>query len=200
MALTLILAPESWAHKANVFAYVEGDRIVAEGYFSGKAKAIECPVEILDADGNKIHEGKTDANGIYAVKTADLPRTPGDLKIVLRTGDGHRAECTLKADDLGGSAAVAAQPERAQAADVTSAQVVAQSQARDSSQLEKNLDQIIEAKIQPLMKMLTNQQKLLAEQKDKGPRLIDVVGGIGWIFGLMGVWAYFKGRNQTGKS
>jgi nickel transport protein len=172
-----------------------------EGYFSGKAKAVECPVEILDADGNKIHEGKTDANGVYGVKIADLRLTSGDLKIVLRAGDGHRAECTLRHDDLTGSAVAAAdRSERAQATDVPTEHVAAQLQFQDSTQLRKNLDEIIDAKIQPLMKMLASQQRLLAEQKDRGVRLTDVIGGIGWIFGLMGVWAYFKGRQQMGKS
>lgn len=200
IALLVIVAPESWAHKANVFAYVEGDRIVTEGYFSGKAKAVECAVEILDADGNKIHEGKTDANGVYGVKIADLQRISGDLKIVLRTGDGHKAEYTLKGDDLTGSAVGAGQSERTQAIDAPKERVGAPLQVQDSNQLRKSLDEIIDAKIQPLMKMLAGQQRLLAEQKDRGVRLIDIIGGIGWIFGLVGVWAYFKGRKQTGKS
>lgn len=182
-----------------MFAYVEGDRIVTEGYFSGKAKAVECTVEILDADGNKIHEGKTDANGVYAVKIADLPRTSGDLKIVLRAGDGHKAEYTLKGDDLTGSAVGAGQSERTPTTEAQKEHFAAQPQLQDSTQLRKNLDEIIDAKIQPLMKMLTSQQRLLAEQKDRSLRLIDIVGGIGWIFGLVGVWAYFKGRKQTGK-
>jgi nickel transport protein len=196
----VFLAPESWAHKANVFAYVEGDRIVTEGYFSGKAKAVECAVEILDVDGSKIHEGKTDANGVYGVKIADLPRISGDLKIVLRTGDGHKAEYTLKGEDLTGSAVAAGQSERTQAIDAQKERVAAPLQVQDSNQLRKSLDEIIDAKIQPLMKMLAGQQRLLAEQKDRGVRLIDIIGGIGWIFGLVGVWAYFKGRKQTGKS
>ncbi|MBI5237626.1 MAG: hypothetical protein HY887_04305 [Deltaproteobacteria bacterium] len=200
IALLVIVAPESLAHKVNVFAYVEGDRIVAEGYFSGKAKAVECPIDFLDADGNKIHEGKTDANGVYGVKLADLPRASGDLKIVLRTGDGHKAEYTLKGDDLTGSAVGVGQSERTQAIDAPKERVVAPLHVQDSNQLRKSLDEIIDAKIQPLMKMLAGQQRLLAEQKDRSVRLIDIIGGIGWIFGLVGVWAYFKGRKQTEKS
>jgi nickel transport protein len=200
IALLVFLAPESWAHKANVFAYVEGDRIVAEGYFSGKAKAIECAIEILNADGNKIHEGKTDANGVYAVKIADLPRMSGDLKIVLRTGDGHKAEYTLKGDDLTGSVVAADRAERTPTTEAQKEHFAAPLQIQDSNQLRKSLDEIIDAKIQPLMKMLAGQQRLLAEQKDRSVRLIDIIGGIGWIFGLVGVWAYFKGRKQTGKS
>jgi len=48
------------AHKVNVFAYVEGDRVIVEGYFSGNAKAQDSLVQIIDETGKKLLEGKTD--------------------------------------------------------------------------------------------------------------------------------------------
>jgi nickel transport protein len=35
---------------------------------------------------------------------------------------------------------------------------------------------------------------MLAEQTEAGPNLRDIIGGIGWIFGLIGVAAYFRRR------
>ena len=35
---------------------------------------------------------------------------------------------------------------------------------------------------------------MLASQFDAGPSLKDIVGGIGWIFGLVGVAAWFRRR------
>jgi nickel transport protein len=37
------------------------------------------------------------------------------------------------------------------------------------------------------------------EQKMRGPSVTEVIGGIGWIFGLVGVWAYFINRKRTEK-
>jgi nickel transport protein len=48
--------------------------------------------------------------------------------------------------------------------------------------------------------MLGEQQKLLMEQKMKGPGVTEIIGGIGWIFGLVGVWAYFMSRKHAGKT
>ena len=82
IAITLLLFPSvsGWAHKVNVFAYVEGDKVVVEGYFSGNVKAQDSPVEVLDSDGKKILEGKTDSKGMYSFKLADLPPIKGDIR------------------------------------------------------------------------------------------------------------------------
>ena len=100
---TLIVNVPAMAHKVNVFAYVEGDRVVVEGYFGGKVKAQDCPVEVFDEGGKKILEGKTDKKGLYSFKLADLPAFSGSLKIVLVAGMGHKADYTLSAADLPGS-------------------------------------------------------------------------------------------------
>ncbi len=186
-AALAIVAPESWAHKANVFAYVENDKIVAEGYFSGKAKAIDCAVQFFDANGGKIHEGKTDSNGIYSVKIADLPKISGDVKVVISSSDGHKADFTIKSQDLNQSAAETP-AEIARASDPKQ-NVIAQSPMQDHILLKKTVEDIVDARV----------RKLLAEQKDKGPTIVEVIGGIGWIFGMVGMWAYFKPKKQTGE-
>ena len=42
----LTLASQVWAHKVNVFAWVEGDTVFVEGYFPGGKKAQNSLVEI----------------------------------------------------------------------------------------------------------------------------------------------------------
>jgi nickel transport protein len=37
------------------------------------------------------------------------------------------------------------------------------------------------------------------EQKMKSPGVAELIGGIGWIFGMVGVWAYFISRKRTEK-
>jgi len=191
----------AWAHKVNLFAYVEGDKVFVEGYFSKSRKAMDCPVVVYDAQGRKIHEGRTDKEGKYAFKSAELPPHDGDLKVVLIAGQGHQAEYTLGADELPG----VREPEagrdesRMQGRAVKSltgkSTVDVRMQAQDFQEFAATVREVVKRENQPIIKMLGNQQKLLLRELDKGPTVRDVIGGIGWILGIMGVAAYFKSRN-----
>ena len=197
--LLLLFTVSGRAHKVNVFAYVQGDKVVVEGYFGGNVKAQDSPVEVFDRDGKKILEGKTDTNGMYSFKLADLPSMKGDVKIVLGAGMGHRADFTLSATDLPASLrqAQTARPESGGKAASASALVAAPSvQLQNVPELKKMLEQALDRKIQPLISMLGNQHKLLMEQKDRGPTIAEIVGGIGWILGIVGVAGYFMGLKR----
>ena len=91
---------ECLAHKINVFAVVEKDFLMVEGYFPGKVKAQNSSVEVYDASGAKVAQGKTDTKGILKISLADLKPIKGDLKVVINTGDGHRAEYLVKAAEI----------------------------------------------------------------------------------------------------
>ena len=84
---------QAQAHKVNVFAYVEGDRVVIEGYFSASVRAQNCSVEVLDESGKRLRGGKTDQKGIYTFKLTDLPAFTGGLQIVLDVGGDMAYEC-----------------------------------------------------------------------------------------------------------
>lgn len=195
-------SPAAWAHKVNVYAYPDGDRVVVEGYFGGKSKVVESPVEVLDTKGQKILEGKTDGNGSFSFALADLPHFEGDLKIVLIAGQGHRAEFTLAAAELPGTkgrsstASKPPAPSGYQSGSVVSGNETLQKP--DAPLTRKVLEEALDGKMQPIMAMLSNQQKILMEQERKGPGFVEVVGGIGWIFGICGVAAYFMSRKNKG--
>ncbi len=88
------------AHKINVFAIVEKDSLVVEGYFSGKVKAENSPVEVYDSTGAKVATGRTDTQGVCKINLAEIKSIKGDLKVVIATGDGHRAEYIVKAAEI----------------------------------------------------------------------------------------------------
>lgn len=192
------------AHKVNVFAYPEGDRIVVEGYFGGNVKARDCPVEVLDETGKKIHEGKTDEKGIYTFRPADLPTFAGDLRIVLEAGMGHKADYALSASDIPGlvrkDQPPKEQPREAAAEAPPRPRIAGTDQTVDQTALETALERVLDKKLDPIVRMLGKQEKLLLEQKYGGPKLSDIVGGIGWILGLVGIAAFFWGRNRSGKN
>jgi nickel transport protein len=58
------------------------------------------------------------------------------------------------------------------------------------------LEKVLDKKLEPLVKMLGRQEALLLEQKYGGPRISDIVGGIGWILGLVGVASFFWCRKR----
>ena len=93
-------AGECQAHKINVFAVVEKDFLMVEGYSPGKVKAQNSSVEVYDASGAKVAQGKIDTKGILKISLADLKPIKGDLKVVIATGDGHRAEYVVKAAEI----------------------------------------------------------------------------------------------------
>lgn len=202
----MVLGPLSWdvhAHRVNVFAYVEGDSVVVQGYFGGKAKAMNCPVVLFDSSGKKLAEGKTDSKGLCSFKIAELPSFSGDLKVVLEAGSGHKAKYTVKAGELP-DAASSRKPDAAdeskspvqKAVSTEPSPKAAQAMpAVDEKRIIGLMDQALDKRIGTIVKMLGNQQKLLLEQQKQGPGLTEIIGGIGWIFGLIGVAAYFMGRN-----
>jgi len=51
--------------------------------------------------------------------------------------------------------------------------------------IDKALEKALDKKLAPVMRML-------AEMQEQKVRLTDVLGGLGYIFGLVGVAAYFK--------
>lgn len=201
-AIFLSIAP-AWAHKVNVFAYVEGDKVSVEGYFSANVKAQDSLVEVFDSAGTKILEGKTDGKGIYAFKLTDLPPVKGDIKIVLDAGMGHKADFTLSAADLPVTTQKTRSPELESEKKESAGLAMAAApsvQTQDPDILKKVVENVVKHEIEPLVKMIGSQQKLLMEQRDKGPSMTDIFGGIGWIMGIVGIAAYFMSRNPKTKT
>jgi nickel transport protein len=201
LGIALLTVPAQ-AHKVNLFAYVEGDRVVVEGYFSTKSKAQDSLVEVFDETGNKIHEGKTDKDGIYSFKLADLPAFTGGLRFVLDAGMGHKAEYTLSSSDLPGSSKkeepAKEQPRKNQSETVPAPAPGGSVQVLDQAALAAALETAMDKKLDPIVRMLGRQEKLLLEDKQGGPRINDIIGGIGWIVGMVGLAAFFWSRNRSG--
>jgi nickel transport protein len=55
--------------------------------------------------------------------------------------------------------------------------------------IDKALEKALDKKLAPIM-------RTLAEMQEQKVRLTDVLGGLGYIFGLVGVAAYFKRKPQ----
>ena len=106
LSLVLLVSIVGWAlpssaHRIKVFAYGEGGEVVAKSYFSSGKAVMHAPVAVYDdRNGDTLIKGKTDENGIFRFPVpvhAEQKRM--DLKIIVNTGEGHRAEWLLTADE-----------------------------------------------------------------------------------------------------
>ena len=91
LLVCLLCATSAWSHKVHVFAWVEGDKVYTESFFSNGKKAMNAPIEVFDGNGKLILSGKTDKSGSFTFK---LPLCK-DMRIVLNASEGHRAEYRL---------------------------------------------------------------------------------------------------------
>ena len=82
----LVISPSAFAHKVNIFAYVEGDTVYTESYFPDGKKVKGGIIEVYDNNGEKLLEGVTDNEGKFNFK----PTKKDDLKIVVNASLGHR--------------------------------------------------------------------------------------------------------------
>ncbi|MGD2029681.1 MAG: hypothetical protein PVG86_07045 [Desulfobacterales bacterium] len=166
------------AHKVIIFAWVEGDTVFTESKFSGGKKAIHAPVVIFDKDGKKLLEGKTDNKGEFSFK---VPKVT-DLKIVLNAAMGHKAEWTVPESEIREASSIL---EKKSVVEPSGPIAVGLSKEEVQKIVENSLDK----KLRPILKMIS-------ESRNTKPSLTEIIGGIGYIFGLMGIALYFISRNK----
>ena len=165
------------AHKVMIFAWVEGDTVFTESKFNGGKKAINAPVIIFDKDGKKLLEGKTDNKGEFSFKIPKLT----DLRIVLNAAMGHKAEWTVPESEI---------REVGNIVEKKSAQVSGPiGIGLSKEEVKKIVEDSLDKKLRPIVRMMT-------ESKNNEPSFTEIIGGIGYIFGLMGVALYFKNRRK----
>jgi len=191
-ALLVLWLPLAQAHKVNMFTYVEGDRVFVEGYFSDGKKAMNSKIEVFNDAGKKLVEGETNEKGQF-----DFPIPErGDLRITLTASMGHKTEYTLPASEVGGeqSAPDGNGAAGGTARDMTSTEDTAGSPAASESaspslrqqELQRTVEKAVGKAIMPIVRELSE----LKERRG----FSDIIGGIGFIVGLLGAAFYFNAR------
>jgi nickel transport protein len=191
----VLVSSPAQAHRLNVFAYVVGDEVNVEVYFSDGARAKGAEMTVYTADEKELLTGRTDDDGMWVFPAEDVT---GDLEIVAETQDGHKGRCTLKAEELAGATPGAA-PAAAAAASTTTRHHPHGEMRRPASAA-GDLDEI-RASLEQIDASLRSVQRELAELRRPraGPSLDSVLAGVGFIVGLTGVAMYFMARNAAKK-
>ena len=206
-------AASALAHRVNIFAWTEGDQVVAECGFNGGNKVKQGQVVVFDAaTGTKLVEGLTDDQGVYRFSVSAAGKAHG-VRIVIKAGEGHQNEWTVDAAELASvqpaAPASAASPTASSAlapaavAAGTAPAANSGPQAQPSSKAEKTSPQpaanISAAELQNIVNAALDVKlgpirRELAEMRVARPGFSEIFGGIGWLVGLAGIALYFKGR------
>ena len=181
---------DTQAHKVNIFAYVEGDTVFTESYFNDGRKCVHSKIEVFDPAGNILVEGKTDEAGEFSFK---FPMKT-DLQLVLTASMGHRAEYTVPVSEL--SQVIEEKRNDSSQSETSTKQPFKEGKRTGKQSVQMDVEQIQSIVENALDKKLTPMTKLLAKSQEKRISFSEVVGGIGYIFGIMGIVMYFKSRRQ----
>jgi nickel transport protein len=178
-----------YAHKVNMFAYSDGPNVFIEGYFSDGNKAQNSTVTVYAPDGKQLLQGTTDDKGQFSFPIPEKT----DLRIVLNAGMGHRTEYVIKASELSADSIKST----SQNEDVSNASVENMSQSTSGSsstsvdtfsndELSKIVERAVGQAIKPLMREVSEMKE------ERG--FTSIIGGIGFIFGILGIGFYLKAR------
>lgn len=186
-AFGLLLVPNAvLAHKVTIFAWVEGHTVFTESKFSGGRVARNARIEVYNMAGDKLLEGQTDDQGKFDFQ----PPQPEALRIVLLAGAGHRNEWRLAADEFGNGATATPTPKPVVAAAPVPTKDDRTAVSLSPGELQALVEQSLDKKLAPILHRLG--------AVDAGPSLSDIIGGIGYIIGLVGLAAYLQSRRKSG--
>ena len=196
LIVVLGVAPVVHAHKVKVFAWTEGAVISGYVYFPGGARAQNVRVVFYGPEDKSLGETVTNKKGEFAF-TAPYKC---DYRVVADIGDGHQAEYALPASELpdnlaelGSGSKQAAQEEAASGPamkkpPVSGIEGKGVSAVLSDSRLTELVEKAVVKQVLPLREQI--------EQFEEKIRLHDILGGIGYIVGVMGIVFYLKASTR----
>jgi nickel transport protein len=175
------------AHKVTIFAWVEAGQVHTESKFSGGKRVKNGKIEAFDHQNQIVHTGTTDEQGHHSF---GVPAGARQLKIILTAGMGHTNHWIVRAAELGTdlkteNAPVTPPKPEMQPTPNTQAEPNA-TVGLDAQTIETIVEQVLDRKLTPIRSQLAQQQW--------GVR--DILAGLGYILGLMGLASYIHFRKQ----
>ena len=165
--------------------------MVVEGSFHDGAKCRDCSVEAFDADGHKIAEGKTDKDGGFSFGIS----AQTDILIRMRDPVGHSAEYRMPATDLPNASRAPGTSEKTDEHDHPHSEPAHEASAappggyaHDPVEIERVIEKALARQLAPIRREL--------EESRRRRRLSDIIGGLGYIAGLMGLILYFRSKQR----
>lgn len=200
LALFVIVYPATtaMAHKLNVFAYSEDSSVLGEAYFNDGAPARNCEVLVKsEEDGSEIGRGRTDEDGKFVVNID--PSNKKIVTVVVDGGMGHlgRVNITLSSfnnnstdndnsTDMSDSNFIDKVP-------MEEEQIENLVVTLDEKEIASIVKSVFRSEIEPLHAEIIQLRKELSK-----PGFNQIMGGVGYIFGLIGIALWFKKGSGDG--
>jgi len=192
LALAVLAPATARAHKLSGYAGVEDGRITVHAYFSRGTKARGAKVRVFSESGKMLLETKTDEAG----RCSFVPPAVETLRIVVDSADGHSRELTVDKSRLEGLEPAASRP----AAGAKAAPPKKRGEAPGESKGGAALNGDVLARIARLRQSVNELRHEVIQMRNalEATKLRDVAAGVGFIFGLFGVAAYFLSKRGAG--
>ena len=185
--IIIMINISAFAHKVNIFAYVEEGKIYTESYFSDGKKCVESKIEVFDNQGNKLLEGLTDKEGMFSFEIPAEDVIDGDLKLVLTASMGHRAEYIIRADELGDIKGLIEEKIEEPVSVISP-----ETSSVELKEIQSIIEDTLDEKLKPIMREIREIKK--SQENRISPT--EIIGGIGYIIGIFGIIAYFLSRKR----
>ncbi len=177
-----LLSGNALAHKVLASAYGDGRLIEGEIGFSNGDMAKAGTIVQVSVDGTRVGEAVIDDEGFFSWQA----QVAADHHFFADLSAGHIADFMLPADELSGLPG-----STGATTDTTTAAETARAGAESglvTAGLSEEIRQTVARQIKPLRKEIS----ALKEKR----QFQDILGGIGYIFGLFGVGAWVAARQK----
>lgn len=202
LMLLLVFAEVAQAHRVNIFAWLEGATVRVECSFRRDSPVQQGEIIVFDAQtGTELLQGRTDNKGTFAFPVPAAVRQGHGLRIRIVAGEGHQNEWRMDAAEFSGLLPAGTAPISTVAGE--GGEYLPERQASDagggaaapavmtSPPSRKDVEAIVDAALE---RHLAPLRRALAAGSAAEPGLRDIVGGLGWIMGLVGIGLYFSRR------
>jgi len=179
----MVYAPSVQGHGIKLFATVEGTSIQGTLLYADGTPAAKAPVIAYAPDGEVIAEATTDDTGRFVCEARVRVRH----RLVGDAGQGHRGLFTIAVEDLPTSLPEPGAPVLESFAD----EKPIEKSLVEAGAIPADLDARIEAAVARQLRPLREQIDVYEHRV----RVRDVMGGIGYLFGLFGLIVLVKQRN-----
>lgn len=182
--LVLLNSGPVLAHKVRVFAWEDSGMIVTESQFNSGRPAKNAIISVIDTTtGHQLLSGTTNGDGLFSFPTP--AGTESAIEIIVDCGDGHKNSWFVTPEEETNSGDSKGHSHREITEPLTRPPAVTIS----SEELQQIVEGALDKKLAPI-------KRSLAESADHKPTFQDILGGIGYIFGLAGIAAYFQSQKQ----
>lgn len=195
-----LLPMQAFAHRLNVFAYSQADQVCVEASFQGGRPAMNSDVKFINKAGQVFLSAKTSEDGKVCMA---LPAgfEPSPLTVIVNAGEGHENRWTLNKEDFSQfigekkDASVTLVPP-----DSAKKPVERNSDQDPKIYSQKQLDEAIrKTREDAELNYIAPLRKQLAEASQPKITWKDIFGGIGWLVGLGGLFAWITTRKPKNK-